>query len=171
MWRGALALPGALSIPHRSLTQYAVTHVPLFLQLLMSRLKHVEWDEKNLEANAEYQRQHPVTIHITEPKTPYSYADGDDLEAEEEGLLKWDPAVNAKVKEIKEQIAGDFSDRPVAPIAKSGRPMLAEGTSTGELAQQQHQKEFRKMRKAVYADEGAMFKRALSHECKDEDDE
>ncbi|GET90273.1 hypothetical protein, conserved [Leishmania tarentolae] len=136
----------------------------------MSRSKHVEWDEKNLEANAEYQRQHPVTMHITEPKTPYSYADGDDLEAEEEASLKWDPTVNAKVKEIKEQIAGDFSDRPVAPISKSGRPMLAEGTITGELAHQQHQKEFCKMRKAVYADEGAMFKKVLTEECTEDDE-
>ncbi|CAJ1029370.1 conserved hypothetical protein [Leishmania braziliensis MHOM/BR/75/M2904] len=137
----------------------------------MSRSKHVEWDEQNLEENAEYQRQHPVTMHITEPKTPFSYADGDDLEAEEEALLKWDPAVNAKVKEIKEQVTGDFSDRPIAPTTKAGRPMLAEGTVTGELAKQQHQKEFRKMRKAVYADEGAMFKKALTQNGKDEDDE
>ncbi|KAG5473678.1 hypothetical protein LSCM1_04305 [Leishmania martiniquensis] len=137
----------------------------------MSRLKHVEWDEKNLEANAEYQRQHPVTIHITEPKTPYVYADGDCSDSEGEASLKWDPVVNAKVKEIKEQVVGDFSDRPKAPTTKTGRPMLAEGTVTGELAQQQHQKEFRKMRKAVYADEGAMFKKALTHEVADDDDE
>ncbi|KAG5490540.1 hypothetical protein JKF63_00660 [Porcisia hertigi] len=136
----------------------------------MSRSKHVAWDEQNLEANAEYQRQHPVTIHITEPKTPYPYADGDDLEEEEVASLKWDPAVNAKVKEIKERVTGDFSDRPKAPVTKAGRPMLAEGTVTGELARQQHQRDFQKMRKAVYADEGAMFKKALAHEGEYEDE-
>ncbi|KAG5497211.1 hypothetical protein JIQ42_03691 [Leishmania sp. Namibia] len=137
----------------------------------MSRSKHVEWDEKNLEANAEYQRQHPVTMHITEPKTPYVYADGDESDCEEEASLKWDPVVNAKVKEIKERVVSDLSDRPTAPTTNSGRPMLAEGTVSGELAQQQHQKEFRKMRKAVYADEGAQFKKALTHKVTDDDDE
>lgn len=135
----------------------------------MPRSKHVEWDEQNLEANAEYQRQHPVTMHITEPKTPYSYEDGDDIEAEEEAASKWDPAVNAKVKEIKEKVVGDFSDRPVAPTSTAGRPMLAAGTATGELATEQRRKEFRKMRKAVYADEGAMFRQALAHEEEGDD--
>ncbi|KAK7197653.1 Protein phosphatase inhibitor 2 (IPP-2) [Novymonas esmeraldas] len=139
----------------------------------MSRSKHVEWDEQNLEDNAEYQRQHPVTMHITEPKTPFVHVDGDDIAAEEaeEASRTWDLAVNAKVKEMKEHVVGDFSDRPQAPVSKAGRPMLAEGTLTGELAQQQHRKEFRKMRKAVYADEGAMFKKALSHAGEEEEEE
>lgn len=137
----------------------------------MSHAKHVEWDEQNLSANAEYQRQHPVTMHITEPKTPYSYVDGEDVEDMEESEVaqKWDPAVNAKVKELKEKIASDMEDRPKAPVTKGGRPMLHAGTATGELAEEQHKKEFQKMRKAVYADEGAMFKKALTHH--DEEDE
>ncbi|KPA80275.1 hypothetical protein ABB37_04571 [Leptomonas pyrrhocoris] len=138
----------------------------------MSGSKHVEWDEQNLTANAEYQRQHPVTLHITEPKTPYSYVDGEDMEEDEERseiAQKWDPAVNAKVKEMREQIESDMSERPKAPLSKSGRPMLHPGTATGELMAEQHKREFSKMRKAVYADEGAMFKKAL--EQRDDDDE
>lgn len=143
----------------------------------MSRSRHVEWDEKNLTANAEYQRQHPVTMHITEPKTPYSYADDEDLEdledeQEREKSEKWDPTVNAKVKEIKEQVTSDMSDRPKAPISKSGRPMLHAGTATSELEEQRHKQEFKRMRKAVYADEGAMFKKALKqHEEEEEKEE
>ncbi|KPI84675.1 hypothetical protein ABL78_6269 [Leptomonas seymouri] len=141
----------------------------------MSRSKHVEWDERNLSANAEYQRQHPVTMHITEPKTPYSYIDGEDIDDEDEGEVaeKWDPHVNAKVKELKEQIAADKSDLPKAPISKTGRPMLHAGTATGELMEENYKREFKKMRKAVYADEGAMFKKAMKehHEGEDEDEE
>ena len=40
----------------------------------------VVWDTKNLEENAEYLRQHPPTMRIEEPKTPYDpYEQGDDL--------------------------------------------------------------------------------------------
>jgi hypothetical protein len=139
----------------------------------MSRSKHVEWDEQNLSANAEYQRQHPVTMRITEPKTPYVYVDGDDIEdeMEKEAAAKWDPAVNAKVREIKEQVASDMSERPRAPVSKAGRPMLHPGTATGELAEEQHKREFKQMRKAVYADEGAMFKKMMEHHDEEDDDE
>ena len=39
----------------------------------------VVWDTKNLEENEEYIRQHPPTMRIEEPKTPYDpYEQGDD---------------------------------------------------------------------------------------------
>eukprot|EP00796_Vickermania_ingenoplastis_P000905 gene905-532_t len=125
--------------------------------------KKVEWDEQNLEKNAEYQRLHPVTMHIDEPKTPYAHIDDDVARAmDEEDEEHWDPKVNAYVKQIKERITG-ARDGPVAPIdAKTGRPQLAVGTVTGELLEEKAKKDFSNMRKAVYADEGAKFRAMLA---------
>lgn len=129
--------------------------------------KRVEWDEENLEANAEYQRLHPVTLHITEPKTPYVHVD-DDVEEAEPGEGSWDPTVNSNVRKMKEDVITDTSDRPKAPIGKNGRPMLAAGTADGTLEAEQRNRDFKKMRKAVYADEGAVFKKALQQNMEDE---
>ena len=41
--------------------------------------KSVNWDIKNLEENELQNKLHPVTMKITEPKTPYTpYEEGDD---------------------------------------------------------------------------------------------
>ena len=41
--------------------------------------KSVNWDVKNLEDNELQNKLHPVTMKITEPKTPYTpYEEGDD---------------------------------------------------------------------------------------------
>ena len=41
--------------------------------------KSVNWDVKNLEDNELQRKIHPVTMKITEPKTPYTpYEEGDD---------------------------------------------------------------------------------------------
>lgn len=136
--------------------------------------KKVEWDEKNLEENAEYQRLHPVTMHIDEPKTPYAHIDDDVAKAmDEEDEEHWDPEVNEYVRQLKEKISGT-RDGPVAPVdPKTGRPQLALGTVTGELAEKKSKTDFTKMRKAVYADEGAKFRAMLAkaQEEEEEDDE
>lgn len=136
------------------------------------RRKKVEWDENNLEENAEYQRLHPVTMHIDEPKTPFAHIDDDVARAmDEEDEEHWDPEVNAYVKQLKEKISGT-RDGPVAPIDAKGRPRLALGTVTGELTEEKAKKDFTKMRKAVYADEGAKFRAMLAKaNAEDEEDE
>jgi hypothetical protein len=42
-----------------------------------SARRGIQWDENNLDANAEWHRENPVTMHIDEPKTPYNYDDGE----------------------------------------------------------------------------------------------
>lgn len=131
--------------------------------------KRVVWDERNLNENAEYHRLHPVTMHIDEPKTPYHYMDDAPLENDEEEM--WDPQINAYVREVKDRITGERTG-PVAPFnAKTGCPQLAPGTINGELSAEKAKTDFVKVRKAVYADEGAKFREMLKRKENDEDDE
>ncbi|ESL10376.1 hypothetical protein TRSC58_01893 [Trypanosoma rangeli SC58] len=140
----------------------------------MTGRKRVIWDENNLDRNEEYRRLHPVTMRITEPKTPYEYArmeEGsfcDELDLTEgDGKLEegtsstWDPKVNALAREVKEECVQSGA-RIVAPVSSSGRPMLSPGVTTGKLLEKELDEKFRKMRKAVYADEGAKFKAQLA---------
>lgn len=134
--------------------------------------KKVVWDEGNLHENAEYQRLHPVTMHIDEPKTPYAHIDEEMARAmDEEDEEHWDPKVNEYVKNLKQKITGT-RDGPVAPIdKKTGRPQLALGTVTGELTEKKAKADFTKMRRAVYADEGKNFRAMLAKKDDDDDDE
>lgn len=129
--------------------------------------KKVEWDERNLAANAEYQRLHPVTMHIDEPKTPYVHMTDEEVQAMERDT--WDPEANRVAHEVKERILNEQSGRVVAPV-KNGRPQLAAGTASGELAEELHNKQFRKFRSQVYADEGAKFKAMLAKKQAGEED-
>ncbi|RNF17832.1 putative protein phosphatase inhibitor [Trypanosoma conorhini] len=147
----------------------------------MTCRKHVVWDENNLEQNEEYRRLHPVTMRITEPKTPYEYAGVDEEgnfsdeteptegngKLEEETLTTWDPKVNALAKEVKEGCIKGRT-RIVAPISSSGRPMLSAAVTSGKQLEEEHDEDFRRMRKAVYADEGARFKALLSKQNEEE---
>lgn len=134
--------------------------------------RRVVWDEDNLEKNAEYQRQHPVTMHIDEPKTPYVHIEDEDAEAQDRGEeLSWDPKANAVARQVKEKVASEGPSGPAAPVSKSGRPMLHPETATGELEAKQQERQFREMRKAVYADEGANFRALLAKRHDDDEDE
>ncbi|ORC90070.1 uncharacterized protein TM35_000091200 [Trypanosoma theileri] len=139
--------------------------------------KRVLWDESNLEANEEYRRQHPVTMHISEPKTPYVYTefdeegnfdDGSKGEEVEAKNSTWDPQINALARQMKEGLSKEV-EGPVAPVSSSGRPMLSPDVTNGDMLAKRHATEFKTMRKAVYADEGATFKKLLAR--KDEDDD
>ncbi|KEG15246.1 hypothetical protein DQ04_00131050 [Trypanosoma grayi] len=144
----------------------------------MAQRKRVLWDEENLEENEEYRRLHPVTMRITEPKTPYAYEEFDEegnfidgsKEANAETGTTWDPKVNALVRHMKEELARE-SEGPVAPVSSTGRPMLSVGVTDGELLEKRHSEEFKTMRRAVYADEGANFKALLAHKCDDDVDD
>ncbi|CCW59541.1 unnamed protein product [Phytomonas sp. EM1] len=144
----------------------------------MSRAKrHVEWDEANLIANAEYHRLHPVTKPIDEPKTPYVYGDDGGMDTDEDERKEaphddsWDPSTNLFVRKLKEKIQDSTDGKPVAPISSSGRPMLLPGTATGELEKKKHEHEFKMMRRAVYADEGIKFREMLARKHDDDDED
>ncbi|AAZ10578.1 hypothetical protein, conserved [Trypanosoma brucei brucei TREU927] len=138
----------------------------------MTGRKRVMWDEKNLEDNEEYRRTHPVTMHITEPKTPFQYPE--DEEDFEEALERnddgggdevenggtWDPKVNELARQVREEFRKE-APVVVAPVAPSGRPMLSDEVVSGEALEKQRAAEFKTMRKAVYADEGARVKALL----------
>ncbi|EPY29164.1 hypothetical protein STCU_04693 [Strigomonas culicis] len=127
-----------------------------------SRRNRVAWDEDNLAENEEYRRTHPVTMHIDEPKTPFIHVDDDvEEDVEERSHCYWDADINAYAKEVKDRVLHDTTDAPKAPVRK-GRPMLADGTVTGDLERDKHDRDFKKMRRAVYADEGKKFKNLLS---------
>ena len=43
-----------------------------------NKKKNIEWDTQTIEEHKEYFSQHPPTMHIDEPKTPYTpYEEGD----------------------------------------------------------------------------------------------
>ncbi|KAH9598903.1 Protein phosphatase inhibitor 2 (IPP-2) [Trypanosoma melophagium] len=144
--------------------------------------KRVLWDERNLEANEEYRRQHPVTMHISEPKTPYVHAafdeegnfvDGSRVAEAEEGERQsstWDPKINALARQMKEGLSKQV-EGPLAPVTPSGRPMLSPGVTNGDVLAKRHAMEFKTMRRAVYADEGATFKALLARKYDDDDDD
>ncbi|KAF8293298.1 putative protein phosphatase inhibitor 2 (ipp-2) [Trypanosoma cruzi] len=149
----------------------------------MTCRKHVVWDESNLEDNEEYRRLHPVTMRITEPKTPYEYAEFDEEgnfddyseatdgnnKLEDQGSSTWDPQINALARELKEEFLKDVN-KQVAPISSSGRPMLLATVTNGEELERQHEEKFKRMRRAVYADEGANYKALLGKKHDDDDD-
>lgn len=132
--------------------------------------KKVVWDERNLTENAEYHRLHPVTMHIDEPKTPYHYMNELPQLAPEEDEM-WDPSINAYVKEIKDRITGEKIVASAPVDAKTGLPRLNPKTFSDAHSDEKAKKDFVKIRKAVYADEGAKFRAMLSKKDDDEDED
>lgn len=149
--------------------------------------KQVVWDESNLAQNEEYRRLNPVLMKIDEPKTPFCHDDGsyvdDEAHAEsdgEDGGLKdgtWDPKVNYLARRVKNETpmvrvddlpevhtpadcetSGQKERKRPKLVIKSEADVLSRSQ---ELEKRQHDAEFRAMRKAVYADEGAKFKKLL----------
>jgi hypothetical protein len=151
--------------------------------------KRVVWDESNLTDNEEYRKLHPVTMKIDEPKTPFHHDEGqyvDDDTAEEgaeEARGTWDPKVNDLARRVKQETplvreeVHHATTPPQGAIAKGAkRPSLVVQSEPDALAgsqrldERQHEAEFRAMRKAVYADEGAKFKQLLHSTVDDDDD-
>lgn len=135
--------------------------------------RRVEWDEKNLAANEEWQKAHPVTMHIDEPKTPYVHIDDETAAAMDAETGTWDPKVNANVKDMAERIYNSFNvPTSTAPVSASGRPMLSEHVVSGKASEECREQQFKALRKALYADEGNRFKELLGKkkELKDDSD-
>ncbi|KAG8349067.1 putative Protein phosphatase inhibitor 2 (IPP 2) [Trypanosoma vivax] len=145
----------------------------------MSHRKRVEWDEQNLKENDDYRRAHPVTMRITEPKTPFEYGrydeegnviEDDDSDGDDARGATWDPAVNELARQAREEFWQN-SKGLVAPVSSSGRPMLSLEVVSGEALQKQHEEEFKAMRRVIYADEGAKLKEMLRKGSIDEEDD
>lgn len=139
----------------------------------MAQRKRVVWDEGNLANNEEYRKLHPVTMKIDEPKTPYhpSVAIEEEGTFDEEHIEKgtWDPEVNAIARKVKLEAPLERTELPAAqPSAKAAKkgvslslaPVIPEQAEHHD--KQQHEAQFKSMRKAVYADEGKQFRALLA---------
>lgn len=158
---------------------------------MSSERKRVVWDESNLAGNEEYRKLHPVTMKIDEPKTPFHHDEGeyvdDEAESADEVRGTWDPKVNDLARRVKqetplvrdEQCQANISSTQESTSGKKKggkRPSLVVQSpedalsDSKRLEERQHEAEFRAMRKAVYADEGAKFKQLLHTTIDDDDD-
>ncbi len=139
-----------------------------------SQRRRIQWDEENLTANEEWQKAHPVTMHIDEPKTPYNHDDGQFPEEDadhDDGT--WADAAYNHVAQNARHTAPQGAAPPAVAETTPSRPRLQLVVEpTAEAEQQAHDKEFKHMRRAVYADEGKAFlaRKAELEQLGDDDD-
>ena len=137
--------------------------------------KSVNWDIKNLEENELQNKLHPVTMKITEPKTPYTpYEEGDDEyfnKLNEVNKTKPTEDVLAQVintlEKIPEKSNDDEEYMEVEVIEK-------DGTITKKLVKRENKenKEFKEKKKKAYHNEFAIAKEfMLKHKDEDNDEE
>jgi hypothetical protein len=159
--------------------------------------KGVVWDETNLEANKKYFEENPVTMKITEPPTPYHYEDHtappeeahfheSEAETGEAAAFRptanasWDPKFTetARLAKLTAPVLSTSTEPPVETNAETGqiggkRPRPAIKLAVAEPDPEEERKkkeaEFKHMRKAVYAEEGKLFKK--QKEASEEEDE
>lgn len=153
----------------------------------------IKWDEENLAANEEWHRLHPVTMKIDEPKTPYNWDEGEyPPEDDEHGgdhheknstwadthynRMAAQARLTAPQVEVESTVVPPpTTEAPDAPPRKQRIAVISTAPVDEEEAKKREEKqqevEFRHMRKAVYADEGAKFKALLASKAKVEDDE
>ena len=131
--------------------------------------KSVNWDVKNLEDNELQNKLHPVTMKITEPKTPYTpYEEGDDdyfNKLNEVNKAKPTEDILAQVintlEKIPEEKENDFMEIEV--IEK-------DGTVVKKMVKKERKenKEFQEKKKKAYHNEFAIAKEFMKNH-KDED--
>ena len=137
--------------------------------------KSVNWDIKNLEENELQNKLHPVTMKITEPKTPYTpYEEGDDEyfnKLNEVNKTKPTEDVLAQVintlEKIPEKKNDDDEYMEIEVIEK-------DGTITKKLVKRENKenKEFKEKKKKAYHNEFAIAKEfMLKHKDEDNDEE
>jgi hypothetical protein len=137
--------------------------------------KSVNWDIKNLEENELQNKLHPVTMKITEPKTPYTpYEEGDDEyfnKLNEVNKTKPTEDVLAQVINTLEKIPEKKNDEEeymeIEVIEK-------DGTKTKKLVKRENKenKEFQAKKKKAYHNEFAIAKEfMLKHKDEDNDEE
>ena len=133
--------------------------------------KSVNWDIKNLEDNELQNKLHPVTMKITEPKTPYTpYEEGDD-----EYFNKLNEVNKAKpTEDILAQVINTLEKNPEKKEEEYMEIEVIEkdGTVVKKLVkkEQKENKEFQEKKKKAYHNEFAIAKEFMKNH-KDEDDE
>ena len=124
--------------------------------------KSVNWDVKNLEDNELQSKLHPVTMKITEPKTPYTpYEEGDD-----EYFNKLNEVNKAKpTEDVLAQVINTLEKNPESEEEFMEIEVIEkDGTTVKKL-----NKEFQEKKKKAYHNEFAIAKEFLKNH-KDEDD-
>ena len=133
--------------------------------------KSVNWDIKNLEDNELQSKLHPVTMKITEPKTPYTpYEEGDD-----EYFNKLNEVNNAKpTEDILAQVINTLEKNPERKEEEYMEIEVIEkdGTTVKKLVKKEKKenKEFEEKKKKAYHNEFAIAKEFMEKH-KDEDEE
>ena len=132
--------------------------------------KSVNWDVKNLEDNELQNKLHPVTMKITEPKTPYTpYEEGDDEyfnKLNEVNKAKPTEDILAQVINTLEKIPENNEDYMEIEVIEK------DGTVVKKMVKKdkKENKEFQEKKKKAYHNEFAKAKEfMMSH--KDEDNE
>ena len=133
--------------------------------------KSVNWDVKNLEDNELQNKLHPVTMKITEPKTPYTpYEEGDD-----EYFNKLNEVNKAKpTEDILAQVINTLEKIPENKEEEYMEIEVIEkdGTVVKKMVKKdkKENKEFQEKKKKAYHNEFAIAKEFMKNH-KDEDDE
>ena len=131
--------------------------------------KSVNWDVKNLEDNELQSKLHPVTMKITEPKTPYTpYEEGDD-----EYFNKLNEVNKAKpTEDVLAQVINTLEKNPENEEEFMEIEVIEkDGTTVKKLVKKEKKvnKEFQEKKKKAYHNEFAIAKEFLKNH-KDEDD-
>ena len=133
--------------------------------------KSVNWDWKSLEENEIQNKLHPVTMKITEPKTPYTpYEEGDDEYFEKLNAVnatKPTEDVLAKVINTLEKIPEKEDECIEIEVVEN------DGTIVKKLVPKnsKENKEFRKKQKMAYHNEYAKAKEFMKNHPDEEKDE
>ena len=134
--------------------------------------KSVNWDVKNLEDNELQNKLHPVTMKITEPKTPYTpYEEGDDEyfnKLNEVNKAKPTEDILAQVINTLEKIPENKEDEymEIEVIEK-------DGTVVKKMVKKEKKenKEFQEKKKKAYHNEYAIAKEFMKNHKDDDNDE
>eukprot|EP00759_Apiculatamorpha_spiralis_P039136 PhF_6_TR38029/c0_g1_i1/m.56759 len=160
--------------------------------------KRALWDESNLKENEDYFKEHPVTMKITEGKTPFERSREWEQEFHEGDVDNdtWRTDANHVARDTKIVIAHGLSHHHTQEIPtpqeaptttttpstdtiatkKKGPPPVIETTHSlpevpEHLTQEEQDIMFEKMRKAVLKDEAAKFKELMRRAKEEEEEE
>ena len=134
--------------------------------------KSVNWDVKNLEDNELQNKLHPVTMKITEPKTPYTpYEEGDD-----EYFNKLNEVNKAKpTEDILAQVINTLEKIPENKEEEYMEIEVIEkdGTVVKKMVKKEKKenKEFQEKKKKAYHNEYAIAKEFMKNHKDDDNDE
>ena len=133
--------------------------------------KSVNWDVKNLEDNELQSKLHPVTMKITEPKTPYTpYEEGDD-----EYFNKLNEVNKAKpTEDVLAQVINTLEKNPESEEEFMEIEVIEkDGTTVKKLVKKEKKvnKEFQEKKKKAYHNEFAIAKEFLKNHKEEDDNE